>query len=69
MKACLLANAAPHRGLLTYTHICKTDKQVILKQRCVKRVGDGTALFSQTTHVCLSLVPCKDGLSQCSTSF
>lgn len=57
MKACLLANAAPHQGLLTYIRICKTDKQVILKCRCVKRLGDGTAIFSEIAHVCLSLVP------------
>lgn len=57
MKARLLANAAPHQGLLTYIRICKTDKQVILKCRCVKRLGDGTAIFSEIAHVCLSLVP------------
>lgn len=69
MKACLLANAAQHRGLLTYIHICKTDKQVILKCRCVKRLGDGTAIFSETAHVCLGLMPYIEGLSHRSTTF
>lgn len=69
MKACLLANAAPHRELLTYIDICKTDKQVILKCHCVKRLGDGTAIFSETAHVCLSLMSYEDGLSHRSTTF